>query len=115
MKKRLRKKLGVGEFVELGFEVKWQVWPDMYEGSSVYDKMFSVDYEFGPLIEGLGLYLWGWGEERWMVHFLNWAGRGSATEEQRQRVDEWLSHRPEVSCYVVGPLQDARQYSPNIS
>lgn len=35
------------------------------------------------------------------------AGRGSATEAHRNVVESWLSSRPEVRSFSIGPLRDA--------
>jgi uncharacterized protein YggL (DUF469 family) len=34
-----------------------------------------------------------------------WSTHGSATEEQRAALDDWLDPRSDVSTYLIGPLE----------
>ena len=103
MRKRLRKKLHVGEFQELGFEVRFQVADNLS-----YDAFDTVvDAFISQAIEAHGLLCGGGGKNpEWNV-FVTREGRGSATEEHRQAIETWLAARPEVNTVQIGPLVDA--------
>ncbi len=103
MKKRLRKKLYVGEFKELGFEIAVDLVEGMNEeqldefisifGEEALDKN-DLDFEGG----GSTLALFG-------LIILN--KRGSVSEEQRSSIETWLKERSEVKSVIVGELVDA--------
>jgi uncharacterized protein YggL (DUF469 family) len=103
VRKRLRKKLHVGEFQELGFEVYFRVADNLS-----YDAFDAVvDTFISQAIEAHGLLCGGGGTNpEWSV-FVTPQGRGSATEEHRQAIAAWLAARPEVSTVQIGPLVDA--------
>ena len=103
MKKRLRMKLHVGEFQELGFEVRFQV--EDHLSHDAFDAV--VDAFISQAIEAYGLVCGGGGRNpEWSV-FVTRAGRGSVTEEHRQAIETWLASRPEVNAVQIGPLVDA--------
>ena len=103
MKKRLRKKLHVGEFQELGFEVRFQVADNRSHDAfdAVADAFISQAIEAHRLVCGGG----GKNPE-WSV-FVTRDARGSVTEEHRQAIARWLAARPEVNAVQIGPLVDA--------
>jgi uncharacterized protein YggL (DUF469 family) len=103
VKKRLRKKLHVGAFQELGFEVHFRVADNLS-----YDAFDAVvDAFISQAIEAYGLLCGGGGQNpEWSV-FVTREGRGSATEEHRQAIERWLATRPEVNTVQIGPLVDA--------
>lgn len=83
--RRLRKKLRVDEFQELGFEVSWN-----FPAGSDTDKVDSlVDQFIDEVIEVNGLGFAGGGD-------LSWEGLvctqslGKCTDEQREQVKAWL-------------------------
>ena len=103
MRKRLRKKWHVGEFQELGFEVRFQVADNL--SHDAFDAM--VDAFISQAIEAHGLVCGGGGKNpAWNV-FVTCEGRGSLTEEHRQAIARWLAARPEVNAVRLGPLVDA--------
>jgi len=96
--RRLRKKLRVGEFRELGFAVGFRVSPAL--SSQEVDELwnrFILD-----AIEARGLAFCG-GHEG----FVTKVGRGSATEADRDAVRAWLAAQRGVEDVKVGPLEDA--------
>ncbi|MCC8375739.1 MULTISPECIES: YggL family protein [Photorhabdus] len=86
--RRLRKKMHIDEFKELGFSVKWN-----FPSNTPVDVIDStVDAFIDELIESNGLALDASG-------YLNWEGLiclqkiGKCTEEHRQLVEKWLKDR----------------------
>ncbi|HKM27330.1 MAG TPA: 50S ribosome-binding protein YggL [Thiopseudomonas sp.] len=96
--RRLRKKLCVDEFQELGFELQLS-YPESTDDAVV--EAFFADLVV-EAIEGNGMALIG-GEEFAVVCS---GKRGSVTEEQRATVEAWLKARPELSSFEVSPLLD---------
>lgn len=96
--RRLRKKLRVGEFQELGFEVSFQLRPGLSEEErDKFWESFILDgIERNELIFGGGT-----------DGFVALPHRGSATDAHRDIIRSWLSARPEVASVVIGPLVDA--------
>lgn len=84
--RRLRKKLRVDEFQELGFDIAWQLPADSSE-----DKVDSfVDDFIVQVIEPRGLGFGGEGDTLW--HGLICTMKiGKCTEEDRQAVERWLT------------------------
>ena len=106
MKKRLRKKLRRGEFQELGFEACVRFDAELSEEAwfAFWDRM--VDF-----VEARGLAFGGGGPlSDWCV-FVARSGRGSATDEDRAALREWLQKQPEVEEAALGDLVDAN-YGP---
>jgi uncharacterized protein YggL (DUF469 family) len=103
VRKRLRKKLHVGEFQELGFEVRFLVADNL--SHDTFDAL--VDAFISQAIEAHGLLCGGGGKNpEWSV-FVTREGRGSVTAEHRQTIERWLAARPEVKIVQIGPLVDA--------
>ena len=103
MKKRLRKKLHMGEFQELGFEVRFHVADNL--SHEAFDTV--VDAFISQAIEAQGLLCGGGGKNpEWNV-FVTREGRGSVTEEHCQAIERWLAARPEVKAVQLDPLVDA--------
>jgi len=103
MKKRLRKKLRLGEFQELGFDVFFRVVDNTPD--DVFDGV--VDAFILQAIETNGLSCGGGGKNsEWNV-FVTLDRRGSATDEHRQAVQRWLETCPEVKEIRIGPFVDA--------
>ncbi|MCC2546149.1 YggL family protein [Hymenobacter sp. BT175] len=98
MKKRLRKKLRLQEFQELGFSVRLKLdMPDTEEAYfSFFDRLIEAVEANSLLISG-GL-----------DHFFVEAdSRRSATDADREALGVWLRQQPEVKAVTVGPLMDA--------
>ena len=97
--RRLRKKLRMGEFQELGFEVEVKlaafVTPD--------DEDSFIDAFLSEIIEPRSLIFGGGVNSGFVTH----GGRASATEDDRESVRCWLLSRPEVESVAIGPLIDA--------
>ncbi|QBG35590.1 50S ribosome-binding protein YggL [Litorilituus sediminis] len=84
--RRLRKKLRVDEFKELGFDVAWQL--DEKITSEELDSF--IDKFFAQVIQANGLGFGGEGDSLW--HGLICTQKlGSCTEEHRAAVEKWLT------------------------
>ena len=97
--RRLRKKLCVDEFQELGFELNL----DLKDDLSVEEIDTFLDQFILQALEANGLDYVG-GEDFGLVCL---AERGSVSEEQRAAVESWLNGRSELSKVEVSPLVDA--------
>jgi uncharacterized protein YggL (DUF469 family) len=93
----------VGEFQELGFEVRFQVADNL--SPDAFDA--AVDAFISQAIEAQGLVCGGGGKNPEWTVFVTREGRGSATEEHRQAIEAWLAIRSEVKSVQIGPLVDA--------
>jgi hypothetical protein len=96
---RLRKKLCVGEFKELGFDL------DLSFPEGADEAAVDAFYEafFTEAIDPAGL-IYGGGDDS---GFVCCAGRGSVTEAQRADIDKWLASAKGLQSYRVGELVDA--------
>jgi uncharacterized protein YggL (DUF469 family) len=95
--KRLRKKLRIEEFQELGFAVGFRLSNEL----SPKDRdAFWIGFIEQIELRGLAF---GGNEEGYVTKF----GRGSATEEDRAAIRAWLEARPEVGSVALGDLEDA--------
>jgi uncharacterized protein YggL (DUF469 family) len=103
VKKRLRKKLRLGEFQEFGFEVFFRL------ADNTPDHIFEsvIDAFISHAIEANGLVCGGGGKNSGWNVFVTLDQRGSATDEHRQAVQRWLEKRAEVKDIGIGPLVDA--------
>lgn len=97
--RRLRKKLCVDEFQELGFELNL----DLKDDLSVEEIDSFLDQFILEALQANGLDYVG-GEDFGLVCL---AERGSVSEEQRAAVESWLKGRSELSKVEVSPLVDA--------
>lgn len=97
--RRLRKKLCVDEFQELGFEVQ-VVYPESLSDEAI--EAFFSDFVI-EAVERNGLGLIG-GPEYSLICLDK---RGSVSEEQRTAVEAWLKERSEPESFELSPLQDA--------
>jgi uncharacterized protein YggL (DUF469 family) len=101
--RRQRKKLHLGEFRELGFEVS----ADLTRQLDDTQRDALVDAFLSECIEANGM-LFGGGINRGLDGFIvSASARGSATDEQRECVRKWLQGRTEFSAVSVEPLVDA--------
>ena len=97
--RRLRKKLRLGEFQELGFDVSFALGDGLSEaGIERFWDAFILE-----AIETNNLAFGGGGNDGFITAW----GRGSATDAHRQVVLKWLTSRPEVSSAQAGQLVDA--------
>ncbi len=84
--RRLRKKLRVDEFKELGFDVAWQLKTDIT--SAELDRF--IDKFFAEAIQPNGLGFGGEGDTLW--HGIVCTQKlGSCTQEHRTDVEKWLT------------------------
>ncbi len=102
MKKRLRKKLRLGEFREFCFEISFQAPPGM--SIDEFDKLTD---DFIAMIEDNGLQFGGGGPPGTCHGVVELNGRGTVTEEHRQIVALWLESHPGITTYTIGELVDA--------
>ncbi len=96
--RRLRKKLRVGDFRELGFAVSLRLSRTLSDRD--FDDLWTRFIVHA--IEARDL-AFGGGQDG----FVTRAGRGSATEADREAVRAWLEAQPGVEAVTVGPLEDA--------
>lgn len=100
MKRRLRKKLRLGEFVEFGFEVTFELpWSDDDP------KVATFWDQFIGYIETCGLYCAGACGRQWDVVVYR-GNKRAATEDNRVDIEQWLGAHSEVSNLRIGPLFD---------
>lgn len=97
--RRLRKKLCVDEFQELGFELSFQ-----YKERQVPEAIEAFMQRFvADVVEPNGMVYGGCDE----YGFICLAHRGSVNEEQRAIVEAWLQQQSELASFTVGQLMDA--------
>ncbi len=98
--RRLRKKLRVDEFQELGFDIAWQ----FNEGITAEELDTFLDKFFAEVIEPNGLGFGGEGDHLW--HGLICTQKlGKCTEEHRTKVEKWLTENG-VTAVSVSVLYD---------
>ncbi|MGF6393595.1 YggL family protein [Pseudomonas plecoglossicida] len=97
--RRLRKKLCVDEFQELGFELNLGFKEDLSD--EAIDAF--LDAFLAEAMDANGLDYVG-GDDFGLVCLAN---RGSVSEEQRATVEAWLKGRNELTTIEVSPLLDA--------
>lgn len=93
--RRLRKKLRVDEFKELGFDVAWQLKEDI--SSAELDAF--IDKFFDEVIQANGLGFGGEGDFLWHGLICTQA-LGSCTDENRVAVEKWLNDNGATSVAV---------------
>lgn len=103
MRKRLRKKRHLGEFQEFGFTVSWKMKSNLNdeEYNQFWDRFIKEAIEANGLSFGGGI-----GPDEGEGFVANMGG-GSATDEHRAIVQEWLTQDPDVAECRVEPLRDA--------
>ncbi|EIV8493709.1 YggL 50S ribosome-binding family protein [Vibrio vulnificus] len=99
--RRLRKKLFLGEFAILGFEISCET--DIHD----FDRYDVFVDDFIDFIDAKGLCFGGGGLEHFEGFICAKERYESATEEQRAAVVEWLNTRAEVKSVLVSDLADA--------
>ena len=96
--RRQRKKLFVGEFKELGFDLDLS-FAEAADTDKV-DAFFHHFFHEAIMPEGL---VFGGADD---AGFVCTSRRGSVTEAQRSEVERWLDGNPALSGFRVGPLMD---------
>jgi hypothetical protein len=96
--RRLRKKLGVDECQELGFELNLNFKADLAD--AVIDGFLEQFLREAMTANGLG---YVGGDDFGLVCL---AKRGSVNEEQRAAVEAWLKGRDELVDFTASPLID---------
>ena len=98
--KRVQKKLFLGDFVIYGFEVSGNIAQE-----AEFDNFFDDFIEF---IESSNLCFGGGYTKNFFDGFITSIERyGSASEEDRQEIEKWLSSQGNLTDMVVGSLIDA--------
>ena len=102
-KRRLRKKLRVGEFQEFGFEIEIGLNHDV---TITFDDALDAWVNF---VESRGWAFGGGGEinGRKLEGFVAKDGKGTLTGEDRLSAEKWLSERKWVKQFHVSQLKDA--------
>ena len=103
MRKRLRKKLRLGEFSEYGFDVSYRLRDDLSE-TEADDFLFRF---LEQAIEANSLACGGGGGPPAYEFCAVSDHRGSPTREQRSAVGAWLDAQVEVANHSVGEFFDA--------
>ena len=106
MKKRLRKKLRLREFQEMGFTVDFDVQPASDESEEEitreYKQYNSLSNDLDELLRGLELRTaFGYG-----TLFVRAKPYKSVAESDRQLIINWIKQRPEAINLDFGPLAD---------
>lgn len=101
--RRQRKKLHLGEFKELGFEVTARLALRLTDEDR--DKLLDAFIE--ECIEPLGLGFGGGLNDGLSGYVTSMVRGGSVSEEERAKVSTWLDARSEFSDIDAGPLTDA--------
>lgn len=96
--RRLRKKLFVDEFQELGFDLDLS----FAQGDDAQQKDAFFERFFNEAIMPEGLVFGG----RDDAGFVCTSRRGSVTEDQRATVARWLEGQAALSGFRAGPLMD---------
>ncbi|RZK34717.1 MAG: DUF469 family protein [Hymenobacter sp.] len=98
MKKRLRKKLRLREFREMGFHVRFELAANYTQEDT--DSLLDNLIDF---VEANGLFIGG----GLNFFYVTAKPRHSVTEPQRQLLSDWLAQQPLVTELQVLPLSDA--------
>lgn len=99
-KKRIRKKLYLGEFSIKGFELTCKIdIQDSEEYDTFIDALLAV-------VESNNLLLGGGGTDEFDAFVCSNQRYGSVSEEDRLKIEAWLKSQPKVSEVSVGKLVD---------
>lgn len=94
--KRIRKKLHIGEFQQLGFDIEIK-----YSDQLTNDRHHEILDEIIDLIESYNLYIGG--GDSFTIYG---EGYASVTEEQRGSIIAWMSNRSDLTLKSTSPLYD---------
>lgn len=99
---RLNKKLYVGKYAVLGFEVSFKF---AQIDETTFDGFFS---ELMACVESRNLIMGGaGGEQNFVLYISNYGRYVSATEEDRRAFETWLAEHSFISESKVAELSDA--------
>lgn len=103
MNKRLRKKKRVGEFKELGFELRGDLRPGLADADldTFIDRLIEVVEARKPAFGGSA------GRDDKLDGFVTRMGRGSATEDDLVALTAFLEGDDAVLRHEIGALRDA--------
>lgn len=102
MKKRLRKKLHIGEFQELGFSISFN-----FKDTATTEEAEAFIGEFlTEVVEHQDLCFAGSGNCTEWEGLIMLNAMGSVTEEQRQTVTSWLEKADKVDNFEASELID---------
>ena len=100
-KRRILKKLYLGEFAVTGFEITCKTTISNFDQYDIF-----VD-DFIDFLESVELCLVGGGFEVFDGFICSVKRYGSATADQREQVGNWLQARTDVTEVTIGELVDA--------
>lgn len=100
MRRRVRKKLRLGEFREFGLELTFALPTDSSEA-----QLDAFWHELVEEVESRGLLVGGGSGQRWDAFVTR--ARGSATEGDRDALRGWLEQHGLVTEVRIGELVDA--------
>jgi len=103
MNRRLRKKKRIGEFQEYGFPVQFSFASTL----TIDERNALLDDWIANAIEANGLQFGGGGGSNVWEGYVTLASEGSASEDHRRTVENWLKLDPRIVKYRVGSLTDA--------
>lgn len=104
LKRKLRKKNHVGEFQELGFEIKVR----LKEGLTETEFDTFTHYFILEAIEKTQLMFGGGGDSiKWEGYASSAKKYNSPTNDQKEKVRNWLEKREEVAEFHIGDFRDA--------
>ena len=99
MKKRLRKKLGMGEYRELGFELSGNlIEMDEEQGDAVFQR-------FVALVDSFGMYCGGAWDDKGFDLYVATGLVGTQNAERRETFLNQFKEFKEVSDFKAGDLQ----------
>jgi uncharacterized protein len=99
MKKRLRKKRHLGEFVEWGMPITI-----VRKNKGDFDSFLDDFIE--QAIERNGLYFGGGGKEDCLKGVIELGKKSDGPKERLKKILEWLANRKDVESYVIGNMLD---------
>jgi uncharacterized protein len=99
MKKRLRKKRHLGEFIKWGAPIAI-----VRKHKDDFDSF--LDNFIEQAIERNGLYFGGGGKEDYLDGVIELGKTSDNPEERLKKILEWLANRKDVESYVIGEKLD---------
>lgn len=103
MRKRIRKKLKLKEFTELGFRVLLK-----FDNTRPTSKSLIADF-LTFTIDKQHLSCGGCTDDNQLEMFITTVSGASANEKHRQLIEKWVKKRSEITSVSIGPLEKARQ------